>query len=83
MAFLLELKEKIRKVYNKYDTYIVPAMKFIIAFVSFMMINGSIGYMAKLKNPLITKNGEIELKTSQSSSEVMMRFIVDTKGSAK
>ncbi|MDO5381592.1 MAG: hypothetical protein Q4F06_02585 [Eubacteriales bacterium] len=53
MAFLLELKEKIRKVYNKYDTYIVPAMKFIIAFVSFMMINGSIGYMAKLKNPLI------------------------------
>ncbi|MDD3239179.1 MAG: hypothetical protein PHW47_03665 [Lachnospira sp.] len=53
MAFLLELKEKIKDFYNKYDVYAVPAGKFIIALISFLMLNFSIGYMSKLKNPLI------------------------------
>ncbi len=53
MVYLLELKETLKKIYNKYDTYIVPAVKFLVAFVSFLMLNASIGYMARLKNPLI------------------------------
>ncbi|MDO5402017.1 MAG: hypothetical protein Q4F11_01135 [Eubacteriales bacterium] len=53
MAVLLELKEKIKNFYNKYDVYAVPAFKFIIALISFIMLNSSIGYMSKLKNPLI------------------------------
>ncbi len=53
MYFLLELREKIRKIYSEYNAYIRPAVKFIIALVSFLMLNMSIGYMVKLKNPLI------------------------------
>ena len=52
MAFLLEFKEKFKIFYNKYNTYIVPAARFIIALISFLLINASIGYMDKLKNPL-------------------------------
>lgn len=52
MAFLLDLKESFKKFYNRYNTYIIPASKFIIALISFIMINASIGYMDKLKNPV-------------------------------
>ena len=52
-VFLLELKEGFKKFYNKYDTYLVPAVRFVMALVSFLMLNASIGYMSKLKNPLI------------------------------
>ena len=45
MAVLLEFKEKFRRFYNKYDTYLVPALKFIVALVSFIMLNASIGYV--------------------------------------
>lgn len=53
MIFLLELKESMKKIYNKYDVYLVPAVKFLMAFLSFCMLNISIGYMTKLKNPVI------------------------------
>lgn len=53
MVYLLELKEGFKKIYNKYDVYIVPAVKFLMALVSFLMLNTSIGYMSKLKNPVI------------------------------
>ena len=52
MAFLLEFKERFKTFYNKYNTYIVPTARFIIALISFLMINASIGYMDKLKNPI-------------------------------
>ena len=43
MVFLLELKEGFKKFYNKYDTYLVPAVRFVMALVSFLMLNASIG----------------------------------------
>lgn len=52
MAFLLDFKENFKKFYNRYNTYIVPAAKFVVALISFIMINASIGYMDKLKNPV-------------------------------
>lgn len=52
MAFLLELKERFKIIYNRYNTFIVPGAKFIVALISFLMINASIGYMDKLKNPV-------------------------------
>ena len=39
MVFLLELKEGFKKFYNKYDTYLVPAVRFVMALVSFLMLN--------------------------------------------
>lgn len=53
MVILLELKEKIKKIYGKYDVYIIPGAKFLVAFFSMLILNSSIGYMSKLKNPLI------------------------------
>ena len=53
MIFLLELKENIKRFFNKYDIYIIPTVKFILAFISFMILNASIGYMTKLSNPVI------------------------------
>lgn len=53
MAVLLEFKEKFKRFYNKYDTYLVPVLKFLVALISFIILNASIGYMEKLNNPVI------------------------------
>ena len=53
MVLLLELKEKIKKFYNKYDRYIVPVIKFVMAFIAFCMLNMTIGYMTRIKSPII------------------------------
>lgn len=53
MAVLLELKEKFKKIYGQYDMYIVPASKFMLALVSMLMLDVSIGYVSKLKSPII------------------------------
>jgi hypothetical protein len=53
MTVLLELKEKIKKIYGKYDMYIVPAAKFLLALVAMLVLDGSIGYVSKLRSPLI------------------------------
>lgn len=53
MIFLLELKEKVKKGFNRYNTYIVPAVRFAIALVSMILLDVYIGYMPILKNPLV------------------------------
>lgn len=53
MTGLLALREKLRGIYGKYDVYITPVIKFIFALIALIMINSKIGYMDKLKNPLI------------------------------
>jgi len=53
MVALLELKEKIKKIYGMYDVYIIPGAKFLVSFISISLLNLSIGYMSKIKNPLI------------------------------
>ena len=45
MTTLLELKEKLIRFYGKYEIYITPVIKFVMALFTFLMINGSIGYM--------------------------------------
>lgn len=52
MAFLLELKDRFNKFYNKYDTYFVPVVKFLVALVAFIILSVSIGDNSKLGNPL-------------------------------
>ena len=53
MNFLLELKDNIGKVYNKYNPIIVPASKFLVTLVALLLLNANIGYMSALRNPLI------------------------------
>jgi len=42
-------RERIRVLYQKYDIYIMPALKFIFAFIVFQVINGAIGYDARIR----------------------------------
>jgi len=44
MTSLLEFKERLNNIYTKYGRYIRAALKLIIAFVIFTLINGNIGY---------------------------------------
>lgn len=53
MSSLLEMRERLRNFYSKYEIYIMPLFKFMLAMVSLMCINGNIGYMDKLNNMII------------------------------
>ena len=50
MTNLLVLREQLKKFYSKYELYITPALKSLLALVTIIMINASIGYMSELKN---------------------------------
>ena len=47
---LFTIKEQLRGIYGKYDRYIVPCGRFLIALFTFIVINSSLGFMTKLKN---------------------------------
>ena len=50
MVALLELKEKLISIYGKYEAYITPLLRFILALTAFLMINGNIGYMKMISS---------------------------------
>ena len=54
MATLLEIKGFLIRVYTKYDWYVKTVMKFILALISFLLINSKAGFMQQLKNPLLS-----------------------------
>lgn len=53
MIELLVLKEKLKAFYGKYNMFVVAAVKFLLGFVTFYLLNHNIGFMGKLRNPLI------------------------------
>ena len=48
MTTLLELKEKLVRFYSKNEVYVTPVIRFLVAFVTFMLINTNIGYMTSV-----------------------------------
>ncbi len=54
MAAILEIKERLKVIYGKYEIYIVPFLKFLLAVVTFSLVNKNLGYMQKLNNPAIS-----------------------------
>lgn len=54
MAALLEFRQLVKKLYSRYDTYIKAVLRFVTAFVSFLLLNGKLGFMTQLKNPVIS-----------------------------
>lgn len=50
MTKLLEMKDKIIQLYGEYETYAYPAFKFVIALVTFLIINVNIGFMDKISS---------------------------------
>ena len=50
MSNLLEIKEVIKKFYAKYDVYVLPVLKFLLALVVLLGIKGRLGYMPSLNS---------------------------------
>ncbi len=53
MSFLLELREKLRNMYSRNEVYILPLVKFLLAFLVLMLLNLNLGYMTKLNSPVV------------------------------
>lgn len=50
MTGLLEIREKLKLFYSKYEPFILPVIKFLLAFVALNAVNGKLGYMTQLDN---------------------------------
>lgn len=53
MTVLVELREKLKVIYAKYGIYIQPFLKFLLAILTFVLINECTGYMKSLTNIFI------------------------------
>ncbi len=50
MTVLLEMKERLKLIYSKGEPFLLPLVKFLLAFVTFNTLNGRMGYMTQLDN---------------------------------
>ena len=50
MMKLLLIKDKVKEFYGKYDIYIDPVIKFLLAFASLSMLKNSLGFMSQLNS---------------------------------
>ena len=50
MTTMLEIKERIRGFCSKYEVYLVPVIKSILAFLTFFMIRSRLGYMTRINS---------------------------------
>lgn len=50
MTVLLEMKERLKLIYSKGEPFLLPLVKFLLAFITFNTLNGRMGYMTQLNN---------------------------------
>lgn len=50
MTDLLEIREKIKLLYSRLEVFILPFIKFLLAFVVLLTLNSRLGYMIRLDN---------------------------------
>lgn len=50
MMKLLLVKEKCKEFYGKYDIYINPVLKFVLAFLALWMLKSTLGYMTRMNS---------------------------------
>ena len=53
MTQLLEMKDKLVRIWGQYETYLLPVVKFVMALTMFLMINTNIGFMGKISNAAV------------------------------
>lgn len=53
MTKLLEIKDKAIKFYGEYETYLFSVIKFVLALITFLLINKNIGFMEKISSPTL------------------------------
>lgn len=54
MTALLEMKQHLKIFYSRYDIYLIPGMKFLLAFLVFLVMNSQIGFMEKAASPAVS-----------------------------
>lgn len=47
------MREKIKSIYSKYEVFLLPLVKFLLAFLVISSVNGQLGYMTRLDNVAI------------------------------
>ena len=70
MTNLLVMKECLKSIYGKYEVYITPLGKFFLSLITFIMINGKLGYMTKIDSLAVV------LITALLCSFLPMNFMV-------
>ncbi len=53
MTTLLEMKQKIKNFYGEHDSWLLPLLKFLLAFLVFQSINFTLGFLEALDNIFI------------------------------
>lgn len=53
MTNLLEIREAIRQFYSKNEVYVKPVIKFVLALISLLAVNSTLGYMDLLNHGVI------------------------------
>ena len=53
MTSLLVAKQYLKKFYGKYGVYLIPLMKFLLSFISLMVINAKLGFMSKIDSIVV------------------------------
>ncbi len=53
MTKLLVIREYLKNFYSKYEIYLRPTWKLLLAFITLMMINGKLGYMSQIDNVVV------------------------------
>ena len=48
MTTLLVAKQILMAIYSKYEVYITPLLKFLLALVTLLLINSKLGYMESI-----------------------------------
>ena len=53
MTVLLEVRERLKLIYSKYEAVLLPVAKFLLAFLVFNTLNSRTGYMTQLNDTTI------------------------------
>lgn len=53
MTDLLEIREKMKLLYSRFEVFLLPLIKFLLAFAVLITVNSQIGYMNRLDNTAI------------------------------
>jgi hypothetical protein len=50
MTRLIEFREQIKQIYSRIEAFLLPLVKFLLAFIAFTMVNNKLGYMSAIDN---------------------------------
>lgn len=54
MAQLLLIREQIKSIFSRYEAFIIPVLKFLMALITMIFINHNIGYAQRLSGAAVT-----------------------------